>query len=142
MEIQILLVLVGFILLCMSPYLYIRFIQKDKRPMKEIFEEERIKNLPKVTLVKVEVIGHVGPRAKDPLARAFIGAALGGEIGAALGGLSGWNPKRGKTTFRLYYADGHTKDITLTDGYADWREYMEKAEQSASRDDPLRNPRL
>ena len=138
MEIEMLLLYVGFILLCTSPYLYIRFIQKDKRPMKEIFEEERIKNLSKVTLVKVEIIGHIGPQAKDSMAREIIGAALGGEIGAAIGGLSGMNPKRGKTTFRLYYADGHTKDITLTDGYADWKEYMEKAGQYTSRGNQLR----
>ncbi len=129
MELEMLLIVVGFFLLCMSPYLYIRFIKRDKRPLKEIYQEDEKKNRPKKTLVKVEIVGHTGPRTKDPVSRTLIGAALGGELGATIGALSSRNPKRGKTTFRLHYEDGHTKDITLTDGYADWREYMEKAGQ-------------
>ena len=109
----------------MSPYLYIRLIKKDRRPLKEIFDEEAEANKGRNILVKTEIVWQTGPRRKKFWPRVLAGHLLAGEGGGYLGALSAHGQLRGNTRFRLYYADGHTKEQTVMDGGTDWKRYME-----------------
>lgn len=82
-------------------------------------------NIRKRTIVRTEIVtqGQV-TKGGHAFTRAVVGGAIAGEVGAIIGGASAKTKVQGKTTFRVWYQDGHDELKTVDDYSPQWHEYM------------------
>lgn len=109
--------------------------EKDREIQKAREEYLRSREKSKMAgkIVKTEILSQSAGQTvtkgsmTSSLGRAAVGGMIGGTVGAIAGAATGKQVSRhyGKTTFRLYYADGHTKIETVSDGTPVWQKYME-----------------
>ena len=95
----------------------------------EIREREEAKHTP----VKTKILTAQGDGAPGDISVSK-GAALGGLYAGWTGAIVGAAYARRhspKTTFKVWYADGHTEIETVTNGSIGWKEYMELLKDDA-----------
>lgn len=100
------------------------------------YREQREQRKLARTVVKTKILDGYsvttssGPGLLETAGRATIGGALGGPIGALIGGSTGRRTYQEyrHTTFKVWYGDGKTKIKTVPNGNPDWVKYMDKLE--------------
>ena len=96
----------------------------DENMAKELERMEA--NRRRRTIVRTEIVtqGQV-TKGGHGFAKAVVGAVIAGEVGATIGALSGKTRIQGRTTFRVWFQDGHDELKTVDDYSPQWREYLE-----------------
>ena len=128
--------MIGFVVIVM-----INGNSKNSKEQAEAARAARDMRLAKLkpVMTKILMTNNTGSVQKSSMTSAAGRAAIGGFVAGIPGAIAGaattlkYTKETNTTTFKVWYADGHTEIQTAVNGGHDWKKYMELLEDGDER---------